>query len=244
MKETLIKYGIITDLLSEELLNIFALYTKQVKSREFDTFYNFVENFKESLSKKQKDFDSLHTQIAMGINEVTVLFERVIPHENISLLSAFDNSRGVEFLKSAHPKMLVALAKISDKVKDCLAVCEEIISNTSDDPLTELTLRFITLNEHAPNTELCKLYKSLYESRESFSAYNTVKYAEEYSAIVLLFEATVKKLCIDTDEAYERIKNKNASFALYDRICRQYIADFHDVYLKLCELQGGNDVKI
>jgi len=244
MKEILIKYGILANILSASQLDGFALYAEQAKSRNFKSFYDFLDGFNKNAVSRKKEFDILYSSTENIIKRAIELSEAVIPDQNISLLSAFGRPNDDEFFTLGHRNMILALSALDDEVNVKLTLCEKIISNASDEALTELTLRYIALSELSPETELLKLYKSIYENRESYSRIAHIKCAEEYSTLIKLIDNALKSLCADSDKAHESIKSKNATYALYDRIIRQYTANFHDLYLKLRELQGGNNVKI
>lgn len=217
MKNILTKHGIIPDALSHADIELFTAAAKDAKDGIYSPFEDFIKQTevkKASVLTKIKQLKHRTSELA---ESALCELEKISPSLKSSVFSAFVAIPDEESFTSSHGGFILGVSEIISSLSLVLAKYAEINAEAHAESGVEFALRKVALSEFSADTNICQKYAEL------DLLHGCVK--EELAKIGILASKLtdeLKKLCEESDTAFQAVISHRESYAVYNRVITRY----------------------
>ena len=221
MNNTLLKYGISYDLLTEEQANKFLRFKQSVCENNHQEIVNYIVHYESIYKSREAVLTKLKELTASELRSLQSAIDNILPKTDVSVLAAFSPSASKSELAPKHRYLLATLLKVSDSF-DGIATKYLNFLNTND-VFTDLEIKllWIALREYGQNSTdlILRIEKYHGSSMESFSLSRGNEILELKERIL---EASI---CLDTE--FSGILESSLPTAAYLSRARELLAFLH-----------------
>lgn len=237
MENILKDHAILPSLLTSGQTALFNQAIDDAKACNGAPFEDFIKSVNARADKLKNRLDYVYKNAQMLAKRALSALEMASSRPESYVFSAFSQSIDAGELEAIHIRLVSSVWEILSELELLIETCAISIDECDDALVSEYKLRLAALCEFPKDGLPLDGYKGLEDTVNKISRLSVTESFLGAEKPVEALSEVLKRLCTDTDTAFEAIINRTESQSAYNRIILQY-ADVVNAILNTLHEQG------
>ena len=222
MENILKNYAILPNLLTNGQAALFNQAVNDAKACNDEPFADFLKAADARSNKLKNRLDYVYKNAEFLAKRALGALEQASVRPESFVFSAFSSPLDTNELEAIHVRLVSSVWEILSELELLIETCAISIDECDDEICIEYRLRLAALCEFANGKEITEAYKDAESTVSELSRLSvTERFLGAEKPVEALLEV-LKRLCTDTDTAFEAISGHTESQSAYNRVVLQY----------------------